>query len=142
MTAKRCRRRGGAADARSRASRSRACPRADFSSLSFWRYVAFSESICSFALLSLARASFTLIWKGCVVEAEQQVAALHALVVVHAQLDYPAGHVGADGDARGVHIGIVGRFVAAAGEVQVSREGRGSTATPPIMIGLTQSLGA
>jgi len=52
-----------------------------------------------------------------VVDAEQHVAGVHGLVVVHIHLGDAAGDVAADRRLRDLNIGIVGGFVAAAGDV-------------------------
>ncbi len=77
-----------------------------------------------------------------VVEAEQHVAFVNRLVVAHRDGVDATGDVGADGDARGLHVGIVGRFEASAGEIEVRGGGdddhrpeqhqRKAKASPPV----------
>ena len=54
-----------------------------------------------------------------VVEPEERLSGGHALIVVHQNLRDDAGHVGRQIDRLGAHIGILGRNVAAAREIEI-----------------------
>ena len=58
-----------------------------------------------------------------IVQAEKHRPLLDRLIVAHVKLAHPAGDVRAHRHPRGLHIGIVGRFVAAACEIEVAGSG-------------------
>ena len=56
-----------------------------------------------------------------IVETEENAAFLNELIVAHINLAHPPPDVAADHRLRSLHIGIIGRLIASAGEIEVER---------------------
>ena len=90
-------------------------------------------------MASCALASSTAMRNGRWIEPKEHLAGIHLLIVLDVDFDDPAGNIGADRDPRRLHIGVVGRHVASAGQVPIAAP-RASTTIGPASISGSRNL--